>query len=79
MIRLLSLPGRIKAYAAAAVAIILALVAARVAAWRNRAVRAENKALRGYVETRGATDEVDMGNDAGLVRERMRKRDPDKR
>lgn len=62
-----------------AVAGLVAVAGVWVAGRRSGATRAENKTLQGYVETRKATDEVDMGNDAGLVRDGLHKRDPNKR
>ena len=73
------IPGPIRRAVAWAVAGIVGFGLLMIKLRRDWAIRAENKALRGYVETRKATDEVDMGNDAGLVRDGLRKRDPNKR
>ena len=66
--------GRIKLWLAAAGAFVLALGAAY---WRGRSAAdaaAERERLEGYVDTRKRMDEVDAGNDPGVLRDWLRDR-----
>ena len=66
--------GRIKLWLAAAGAFVLALGAAY---WRGRSAAgaaAERERLEEYVETRKRMDEVDAGDDPGVLRDWLRDR-----
>ena len=66
--------GRIKLWLAAAGAFVLALGAAY---WRGRSAAgaaAERERLEDYVETRKRMDEVDAGDDPGVLRDWLRDR-----
>ena len=66
--------GRIKLWLAAAGAFVLALGAAY---WRGRSAAgaaAERERLEGYVDTRKRMDEVDAGDDPGVLRDWLRDR-----
>lgn len=66
--------GRIKLWMAAAGAFVLALGAAY---WRGRSAAdaaAERKRLEDYVDTRKRMDEVDAGDDPGVLRDWLRDR-----
>jgi len=66
--------GRIKLYLATAGAFIVALFAAY---WRGRSVAdaaAERERLKDYVDTRKRMDEVDAGDDPGVLRDWLRGR-----
>ena len=66
--------GRIKLWLAAAGAFVFALGAAY---WRGRSVAdaaAERERLDDYVETRKRMDEVDAGDDPGVLRDWLRDR-----
>ena len=65
---------RIKLWLAAAGAFLVALGAAY---WRGRsaeAAAAERERLEGYVETRKRMDEVDTGDDPGVLRDWLKDR-----
>jgi len=66
--------GRIKLWLAAAGAFVLALGAAY---WRGRSAAdaaAERERLDDYVDTRKRMDEVDAGDDPGVLRDWLRDR-----
>lgn len=66
--------GRIKLWLAAAGAFVLALGAAY---WRGRSAAdaaAERERLEDYVDTRKRMDEVDAGDDPGVLRDWLRDR-----
>ncbi len=66
--------GRIKLWLAAAGAFVLALGAAY---WRGRSAAdaaAERERLEDYVDTRKRMDEVDAGDDPGVLRDWLRGR-----
>jgi len=66
--------GRIKLWLAAAGAFVLALGAAY---WRGRSAAdaaAERERLEEYVDTRKRMDEVDAGDDPGVLRDWLRDR-----
>ena len=66
--------GRIKLWLATAGAFVLALGAAY---WRGRSAAdaaAERKRLEDYVDTRKRMDEVDAGDDPGVLRDWLRDR-----
>jgi hypothetical protein len=66
--------GRIKLWLAVAGAFVLALGAAY---WRGRSAAdaaAERERLEDYVETRKRMDEVDAGDDPGVLRDWLRER-----
>lgn len=66
---------RVKLAIGAALAGLVAVLAAWVAVLRNRAVRAKNKGLRDYRDTRKAMDDVeDIGDDPAVLREWLRER-----
>jgi hypothetical protein len=66
--------GRIKLWLAAAGAFVLALGAAY---WRGRSAAdaaAERERLEDYVDTRKRMDDVDAGDDPGVLRDWLRDR-----
>ena len=66
--------GRIKLWLAAAGAFVLALGAAY---WRGKSAAgaaAERERLEDYVDTRKRMDEVDAGDDPGVLRDWLRDR-----
>jgi hypothetical protein len=66
--------GRIKLWLAVAGAFVLALGAAY---WRGRSAAdaaAERERLEDYVDTRKRMDEVDAGDDPGVLRDWLRER-----
>jgi len=79
--RLLSLPSRLKAAIAGAVALLLALVAAYAKGRRDAAQRAKLKGLRDYQRTRQEIDDAPQFTDDNAdasgkwLRERKHERD----
>ena len=78
--RLLSLPSRLKAALAGAVAILLALGAAYSKGRRDAAQRAKLKGLRDYQNTRQEIDDAPQFTDdnADVSREWLRQRERDR-
>jgi len=66
--------GRVKMWAAMAGAFLVALAGAYFRGKSSAVASAERKRLKGYVDTRKRIDEVDVGDDTGVLRDWLRDR-----